>query len=206
MPHNRCLILVCSQVLFVTLRNLSNSSVSFPNLPFLQSHAEGLAADASTAVQRRKEVKYCIFYKYAIRLLTTIKLLDHSEDIQQVAFYCRLLASVPLKQVHRIAAIAIAADKNLLAKNYGVAADLLRVIKAKSLYNAENVEEVLAECASERFLNSDGDISLLRPLCCFSVSSLAPEQTIGANFPSDVPGDKGQPLFGLQLLRCYFHA
>ena len=75
----------------------------------------------------RKEVKFCVYYKFAIRLLMTIKLLDHSRDFQHVAFLCRIFASVPLRQVHRIAAIAIAADKNLLARNYGAAASLLKV-------------------------------------------------------------------------------
>jgi len=144
------------------------------------SHLVGGKAPAETV---RKEVKFCVLYKFAIRLLMNIKLLDHSRDFQHVAFLCRIFASVPLRQVHRIAAIAVAADKNLLARNYGAAASLLRVLQSKSLYDQQNVAEMLAECESEKLLNSVGYISTERPKCCYSTfQSVLDERYLICNF------------------------
>merc|ERR1711974_314028 len=121
------------------------------------------------------EVKICVYYKLAIRLLTAIKLLDHSGDIQEIAYLSRILASVPLRPVHRISAMAIAADKNLLAENYGAASKFLKAIKAKELYGSSNIDQVLAEC-EEKGYNNALYISPHRPVCCYATFREIPEQ------------------------------
>ena len=111
-----------------------------------------------------------MYYKLAIRLLVILNLLDHSGDDQKIAYLTRILASIPLRQVHRVAAIAVAADKNLQTKNYGAAAKFLEVLKQKNVLAESNIDESLAECEKEQFINSVGYISPDRPFCCFSVS------------------------------------
>jgi len=135
-----------------------------------------LVSGKTAAEYKRKEVKICVYYKLALRLLTAIKLLDHSGDIQEVAYLSRVLASIPLRPVHRISAMAVAADKNLIAENYGAASKFLLALKNKGLYEGSNIEEVLAQCEEKGFSNAVGYISPQRPMCCYSTfKEIAPE-------------------------------
>lgn len=101
--------------------------------------------------------------------MTTIKLLDYSGDIQKIAYLTRILASVPLRPIHRYAAMAIAADKNLMAENYGAASRFLRSLKARKLFDSSTIDKALADCEEKNFNNAVGYISPQRVMTCFSV-------------------------------------
>ena len=159
----------------------------------------------ASPVYKRKEIKICVYYKLAIRIFVQLKLLDHSDKIQEIAYMTRILASIPLQQVHRIPAIAVAADKNLLAENYGAAHKYLsvcfpfpspflslslslltfplpstsivfgfinfivclQVLKAKGVFDQDNIQQQLEECNNKRLSNKF--IIKPRGKCCYSV-------------------------------------
>lgn len=83
-------------------------------------------------------MKLCAAYRQAARLLQRLKLLDHAGSGAEceVAFLCSVLANLPVAPVHRLAFTAIAAEKNFLAQNYGVAAAFLKVSRSTPLRKA----------------------------------------------------------------------
>ena len=58
-----------------------------------------------------------------------VKLMDAigSAAEQRIARLCNILATMPVMPVHRLAFIALAAEKNFIAENYGTASGLLSV-------------------------------------------------------------------------------
>lgn len=115
-----------------------------------QVRAEQASAilSSANAANYRSEVKLCAAYRQASRLLQRVKLLDHAGvgAEGEVAFLCSILASLPVAPVHRLAFTAIAAEKNFLAQNYGVATDFLKLLQKRNLLNKAQVDQMIADC------------------------------------------------------------
>lgn len=65
--------------------------------------------------------------------------------------------------------MAIAADKNLIAENYGAASKFLLALKARKLF-PNSIDKALAECEEKKFSNAVGFLkNSNRVMTCFSV-------------------------------------
>jgi hypothetical protein len=72
-----------------------------------------------------KEIKVCICYKLLVRLLLEIKRSDG--NLIRSALLTRILADVPAQTKHRIVCLRMAINKNFEAKNFRIAARLIKV-------------------------------------------------------------------------------
>jgi len=112
---------------------------------------------------KKREIQFCVSYKVALKLLIEIKLLEKDQtNLIKIAFYTRILTTVPIMQKHRIICTRMAVAKNFDIGNYAVAATLIEIILPHNTPDKSALEVKLQKCLE----NSRKDNKLLPPFNC----------------------------------------
>jgi len=130
----------------------------------------------------QKEIRQLIAYRVAVALLKEIIALSSSgagaaASVVDIALLTKFLADLPLHAQHRLDCIRLAIDKNIAAKNFGIAARLIQVLMPHNLPDAKEQAEKFKVCKSHKW--SDHQLPpYVCPACGQKVSPAAPECTV----------------------------
>jgi len=102
----------------------------------------------------QKEIEYCMRYQFALQILQHID--SPQADHLEKAFLTRILATLPLRPLHRVISIRLAIRLNFNARNYRVAADFIEYLIAKvNPVDRGDLQLKLATCFKEGKTNAD---------------------------------------------------
>eukprot|EP01101_Sappina_pedata_P001764 TRINITY_DN1184_c0_g1_i1.p1 TRINITY_DN1184_c0_g1~~TRINITY_DN1184_c0_g1_i1.p1 ORF type:complete len:1402 (+),score=347.33 TRINITY_DN1184_c0_g1_i1:26-4231(+) len=98
--------------------------------------------------KNRSEIRECVAYKTALRLLVEIKYLEKSGNKERLAFLAHLLAETCISPKHRVTCLRYASQRNFDAQNYGLAAKFLKALIVRGLNDKIELQAKLQLCKS----------------------------------------------------------
>ena len=112
--------------------------------------------------QRRSELRTCVAYELATRVLVRIGLdangppMSEADRVPTVrATRARFLADIPLRIAHRAACARAALKCSADAQNWGVAADLIRMLLPLDPPDKAKLQEQLSYCEEKGLTNAN---------------------------------------------------
>lgn len=100
----------------------------------------------------KKEMKVCANYKFLLDLLLAMK--GAESDPSREAYLTRVMADVPVQSKHRLICTRMAINKNMEARNYKVAARLIKTLLPLKLMDQSTLEQKLEQCKENGMRNS----------------------------------------------------
>ena len=113
-----------------------------------------------------RELSLVVAYRVAVHILKDIIRLssasnsssagadDSEKTVATVALRAKFLAELPLHGPHRIDCIRLAIDKNMAARNYGVACRLLQVLLQHRLPDSRALQDKYDVCAAHKWADA----------------------------------------------------
>eukprot|EP01132_Coremiostelium_polycephalum_P004264 gene4264-5336_t len=127
------------------------------------------------------EINFCVGYRVALNLLSTIKeiekkIQDESDNdiktdyYERIALLSKFLVDIPIQINHRIVCARMAIKYNLLSKNFGIASKFIEILLQKGVSDKDSLESKLLVCKE----NSNSNNSLPMYICptCRSTSGV----------------------------------
>eukprot|EP00026_Physarum_polycephalum_P001946 Phypoly_transcript_01949.p1 GENE.Phypoly_transcript_01949~~Phypoly_transcript_01949.p1 ORF type:complete len:973 (+),score=217.00 Phypoly_transcript_01949:392-2920(+) len=116
--------------------------------------AAQLLASVDNPALTRRELRLCVAYSLALRMLRRLREYEASAEEQDAALLSKLLAGIPIQPKHRVVVMRMAVNKNMAVGNYDSAAKILEMLTSLELPDQALLEQKWMVCYENEFLDS----------------------------------------------------